>query len=156
MLYGPISEQGLKNHYTAVKQRLGLTKRRQTRATKVAGVHYEYRAINHREREYLVISKRREPEARVLDVDSSDFMPRWRQIILETAATSGVSEGAMLSHTRKAEVIRARQEAVYRVYHETTLSMIQIASKFGYRDHTVIGHSVRKHAERLAREGKLQ
>lgn len=149
MLYGPITEKSLTAHYSQVKQRLGLTRRRQVSATKVPGVHYEHRATNHREREFMVINVRAAQVPGLMDIDDQSFVPKWRQICAEVADSAGISLAALYARGRKPAVVRARQEACYRVYHETTMSMDQIAVKFGYCDHSVVHHCIKRHQERL-------
>lgn len=69
-----------------------------------------------------------------------------RQIIHEVAAKHGVGVLDICSPCRTARFVKPRQEACYRIYTETTLSMPQVGRLLGGRDHTTVLHGIRAHA----------
>jgi hypothetical protein len=75
--------------------------------------------------------------------------PKWLVIQEEVAGKHGVTLMDLRSHRRNRVVCAARQEAMWRMKHETEMSFPAIAMKFGGRDHTTAMHGVEKHAERL-------
>lgn len=72
------------------------------------------------------------------------FMSPADWIILQVSAKHDVTEIDMKSKRRDRPAVRARQEAMYRMRYETTMSFPAIGKKFGGRDHTTALHSVRK------------
>jgi chromosomal replication initiator protein len=66
----------------------------------------------------------------------------------------GVSQTAMLSSRRTAEISRARQIAVYLTRELTSLSLAEIARGFN-RDHTTILHAIRTISARLPTDAAL-
>jgi hypothetical protein len=76
----------------------------------------------------------------------------WRQIVSEVCLKHGIDWLEMASARRSRPVVLARNEAAYRLRHETTMSLPQIGRKLGGRDHTTILHSVRQHEARLRGE----
>jgi chromosomal replication initiator protein len=70
------------------------------------------------------------------------------RIIQECARKHNVTVVEMLSIRRKKGLVVARQEAMYRLYAETSFSLPQIGAALGGRDHTTALHGVRAHAER--------
>lgn len=75
-------------------------------------------------------------------------MPDWiKKILFEVGAKHGISPYRMAVGNRSAEVVRARNEAIYRVKErKPKLSLPQIGKWFG-RDHTSVLHSLAKHSE---------
>ena len=73
--------------------------------------------------------------------------PRWRIIVEEVAAPHGVTVEDVLGPSRSRPLVRPRQEAMYRVYDETSLSLLEIGRRFN-RDHTTVLHAVQAHAAR--------
>jgi hypothetical protein len=69
------------------------------------------------------------------------------QIIEETARLHGLTSRDLVSQSRRKELVRARQEAMYRCASETENSYPRIARAMK-RDHTTVLHGVQKHAER--------
>ncbi len=67
----------------------------------------------------------------------------------------GVERERLLSPSRTADVVQARQLAMYLTRDLTDLSLPQIARAFGRRDHTTVIHAVRRFESRLAGEPRL-
>jgi len=78
--------------------------------------------------------------------------PSVAQIIREVAQKNAMSVEAMLSRGRAQTGVYARQEAMYRLRKETTLSLSQIARALGGFDHTTVLHGVAAHEARLTGE----
>jgi hypothetical protein len=93
------------------------------------------------------------PKARVRDwlfVASRKFSETPSpQIIREVCAKHSVTPAELIGKQRFPNIVRARQEAAYRMSKETTLSLPQIGRKLGNKDHTTIIYSIRCHAARL-------
>ncbi len=54
--------------------------------------------------------------------------------------------------SRKAPVVRARQEAMWRIHTECRLSLPKIGQRLGSKDHTTVLHGIRQHVRRKASE----
>lgn len=74
----------------------------------------------------------------------------WREIVVEVAAKHNVSVLEILSVRRNKPIVRARQEACWRMKMETTMSLPKIGLRLGGRDHTTVLHSIRRHAALVA------
>ncbi len=83
---------------------------------------------------------------------SEDALPTWKRIILETCNKHDVSYNDIMSPRRAVPIVRARQEAMWRLKMETSMSYPAIGRRLGGKDHTTILHGVRKHEERLRNE----
>lgn len=84
----------------------------------------------------------------------SVFMPTTtkdiaRRIVREVALKHGVSKEAMESETRATPVVMARQEAFYRLRHETLWGFARIGRFLGDRDHTTVMHAIKRHQCKL-------
>ena len=66
----------------------------------------------------------------------------------------GMTAAEFLADRRKADVVRARQVAMYLTKKYTSLSLPQIGKRFAGRDHTTVLHAVRK-MERLIKTDAL-
>lgn len=78
---------------------------------------------------------------------------RWQspgeKILREVARKYRYDVAQLKGHSRNTYVVKARQEAIYRIRAETELSLPQIGKIMGGRDHTTAMHSIKKHAERF-------
>ena len=86
--------------------------------------------------------------------DPEPGSPSVRAIQGAVCSTLGVSQQAMLSTSRAAEVSRARQMAMYLSRELTDLSLAEIARQFD-RDHTTILHAVRVVSARAAGDAEV-
>lgn len=77
----------------------------------------------------------------------SVYQPLGQSILAEVARTRCVSVAAIREYSRARKIIPIRQEAAYRLYTETALSLPQIGGILG-RDHTTVIYSIEKHAKR--------
>lgn len=70
-----------------------------------------------------------------------------RTIVREVAKKHGLAPAHLRGISRRAIIVRGRQEAYYRLYTECPdLSMPQIGRYLGGRDHTTVLHGIRAHA----------
>lgn len=67
----------------------------------------------------------------------------------EIAAKYRLSIAELRSERRARRIAWPRQEAFWRAYKETTLSLPAIGRYFGGRDHTTIIHGIKAHEARL-------
>ena len=73
----------------------------------------------------------------------------WRVIVREVCEKYGIPVVDLYSDRRARHIVHARQEAMYRIRHETTLSYPQIGLRLGRKHHTTVYHGVLEHAKRL-------
>lgn len=89
----------------------------------------------------------------IVDSDWSDqsIAPRgyWRVIARQVCEKHGISFLELCSRRRTAQLVLARQEVMYRLRYETTLSYPQIGQRIGGRDHATAIHNVRRHEAML-------
>lgn len=71
------------------------------------------------------------------------------RIIAEVAARHGLSVDRLRGPSRRPEICHPRQEAMYRLRRETSLSYPAIARRLGRSDHTTAIHAERAHAARM-------
>ncbi len=72
-----------------------------------------------------------------------------RRIVREVSLKHGVSKEAMESETRATPAVKARQEAFYRLRHETSWAFARIGRFLGDRDHTTVMHAIKRHQRKL-------
>lgn len=77
------------------------------------------------------------------------------QIIKTVAASYNVEEKSLFEKTRKKEVVRPRQVAMYLLREDFNGSYPYIGQKFGGRDHTTAIHSCEKIIEDLKKDERL-
>lgn len=75
---------------------------------------------------------------------------RTRAIIAEVADRHGIPAALLYGSRRDRLVAHVRQEAMWEVRRQTTLSFPQIGQRFN-RDHTTVIHAVRAHEGRISR-----
>lgn len=83
-----------------------------------------------------------------LDGSQGFYAPRkmtGRDIIAEVAMDHGIHPVALIGQSRKSKIIRARQEAMYRLRAERGFSMPKIGSYIGGRDHTTVINGINRH-----------
>lgn len=86
--------------------------------------------------------------AAVVDVPIVPVIPVWRLIAEEVCIKHGVNMNDLISHRREANIVKARYEAFWRCYRETSMSLPQIGHRFD-RDHTTVLHGLRKYRKML-------
>lgn len=82
--------------------------------------------------------------------------PTMAMICAEVARKHDLRMSDIKGPRRRAAFVGARQEVMYRCYHEMQTTLPQIGRFLGNRDHTTILHGIRRHAERLAKEGEAK
>lgn len=73
-----------------------------------------------------------------------------QQILKETAEKYGITVRDLKGHCRKLKYSIPRHEAAYRIHMELGFSLPKTGRVLGFRDHTTILNSVRKHQKRMA------
>lgn len=76
--------------------------------------------------------------------------PSWRAIAREVGRKHGVTLADLRSPRRDRPTVAARHEAFWRCRNETTMSLPQIGSKFGDRDHSTVMWGIKQHVKRMA------
>jgi len=76
--------------------------------------------------------------------------PSAKFIIHQVAAQHGLQPDDLTGQARFGPLVKARQEAMYRLSKETRLSSSQIGKALGGRDHTTVLYGIARHAERIA------
>lgn len=69
-----------------------------------------------------------------------------RAIIEDVCSRHNVSQADVLNKSKKFEVVRARQEAIYLIAMNSLVSLSRIGRVFGGQDHTTILHAIKRHA----------
>lgn len=69
-------------------------------------------------------------------------------IIKECCEKYEISIQELRSKRRKKKLVHARQEVMYWLYAETSLTLPMIGKRLGGRDHTTVLHGLRQHAKR--------
>lgn len=78
---------------------------------------------------------------------------RAREILREVSERHGVTEAEIIGEGRSARIVLARHEVCYRMRKETTWSLPRIGRFLGDRDHTSIINGIKRHEQRMARDG---
>lgn len=81
--------------------------------------------------------------------ESPGINPTPQLIIHEICAFYRVEEHQLLGKSRQAEIVAARQAAMYLIRNMTGMSLEQIGDRVFSRDHTTVLHSVRKIEEQI-------
>lgn len=72
-----------------------------------------------------------------------------KDVIKKIASFYDLSENELLSHSRKKELVKPRQVAMYILREELKYSYTSIAEKIGQRDHTTVIHACKKIEEEI-------
>ena len=91
------------------------------------------------------------PEPVVIQFTEPTFVNPSDKIIYRIAQKHGVSVADIKGHSRKQHIVYARQEAAYVLRLERNLTLNQIGSLLGHKDHTTILHAVKCHEKKLAK-----
>lgn len=73
---------------------------------------------------------------------------KMRQIVKDVALKHQMTVEELLSATRRVPIVKARQEAMYRIKIEIGCSLLELG-RFFKKDHTTIMHAIERHAERI-------
>jgi chromosomal replication initiation ATPase DnaA len=129
----------------------------------VAELHEHYRSVKARitdPRKKFV--PKEPPTAKMRVPDSATILrhlvPRFAtpsdEIIYYVAKKHKVSVADLRGPCRKVKFVKARQEAAYEIRMKRGLTLPQIATILGNRDHTSILHGIRQHAKLLAKQAQ--
>ena len=81
---------------------------------------------------------------------------RIRKIEREVCQAYGFTKLELWSVRRTSDVCLARQEAYFRMKHETNCSLPKIGERCGDRDHTTVLHGIRKIAAKIAKGWRMK
>lgn len=77
---------------------------------------------------------------------------RFVDLIIQVATTHRIAPEVIVDKSRKAPVVRARQELFYRAHNEQEMSHSQIG-RYMKVDHTTVMHGVKQHEKLLQQNG---
>ena len=97
----------------------------------------------------------------LVDIALADLLPQRglvqpEEVVRKVADVFGVPMERMLSRERSREVALPRQIAMYLLREEANISLPQIGSTLGGRDHTTVIHGCEKIADLLERDDRLR
>jgi len=75
------------------------------------------------------------------------LLPNWRAIVKLVALKHRVSVQSVLGFSRRYDIARARQEAMFLIYTHCEPNFTMIGRLFGDRDHTTVLHLVKNEAK---------
>jgi len=99
-----------------------------------------------RQRDYLWLAS--PGFERLADSDKPVRSKNWRKITHAVAAKHGFSVIDICSARRTANLVIARQEVMYELRQNTTMSLPAIGKRLGGKDHTTVIYGIRRHLER--------
>lgn len=73
---------------------------------------------------------------------------QWRKILIQVSKATGFTVAELCGMQRHKELVEARYAAMYRMSHETTMSLAAIGRRFN-RDHTTVMHGIKRHEDRM-------
>jgi len=73
----------------------------------------------------------------------------FKEVIKKIASFYDLSESELFGHSRKKELVKPRQVAMYILREELKYSYTNIAEKIGHRDHTTVIHAYKKIEEEI-------
>ena len=118
-------------------------------------LHAHYRAvrarINDRSKAFEPPHVEEKPDPVVIQFTEPTFINPSDKIIYRVAQKHGVSVADIKGHSRKQHIVYARQEAAYQLREERNLTLNQIGSLLGHKDHTTILHAIKCHEKKLAK-----
>lgn len=74
----------------------------------------------------------------------------WRKIVSQVCVKHGVTFEEIVGQARSKRIVRARQEAYFRLREERQISWAQIGKMLGGKDHTSVLYGWRMHQAKLA------
>lgn len=92
-----------------------------------------------------------QPQPVVIKFTEPLFINPSDQIIYHVAQKHCVSVAEIKGSSRKQVYVHARREAAYRLREERNLTLNQIGSMLGHKDHTTILHAIKSHKKGLAK-----
>lgn len=94
-----------------------------------------------------IVSEIAKPNKSILSID---------QIVDHTATVFGISADQLRAKTRKKDVVKARQVAMYLSKQLTQHSLVTIGLHFGGRDHSTVIHAVESVTKMIAQDAALR
>ena len=97
------------------------------------------------------------PDAPLSEPQAPAACPRPLYAIIQemVAKEFGLTKNVMLSKTRRAPIVRARQLAIWLCRETTNYSLARLGELFGH-DHTSVMHAVKKSRERIQHDEELR
>lgn len=124
-----------------------------SRRAAIKAMDANFRAVMRREHPQFIapVSKPKRLRSRDFSFVASESTPSplmWQSILREVAAKHGFTVPEMLSARQDRKLAAARQEAMWRMSKETTMSLPAIGRRLG-RDHSTVLYGIRAHERRL-------
>lgn len=149
-------ELALRERYAEARGRLGMPYgamghvRVQTPVSEPASEpENDWKPIPEPVRDYLLIAgSYSDPEEGPAQLFPAVAVPPWRVIVNEVARKHKMTIPQVVGQQRSHLIVLARHEAMYRMAHETRMSLPMIGRRLGNRDHTTVLHGIRQHAAR--------
>lgn len=147
-------ELALRERYAEARGRLGMPYgamghvRVQTPANEPAN---DWEPVPEPQRDYLFIAESYadpEDEQKLDAIIKAIPVAPWRVILSEVCRKHGMTQKQVIGQQRNHNIVLARHEAMYRMAHETRMSLPMIGRRLGDRDHTTVLHGLRQHAAR--------
>ena len=117
-------------------------------------LHQHYRDVRARindKSKFVEVKKVQEkPKPVVIQFTEPTFINPSDKIIYRIAEKHCISVADIKGTSRKQYIVLARQEAAWRLRDERKLTLNQIGSLLGHKDHTTILHAIKSHEKRLA------
>lgn len=91
-----------------------------------------------------------EPDPTIIpSLDKTLLVPadQWKIIFEEVCVKHNVPPILIRGKQRSTYIVRARHELAWRLAHETSMSLPQIASKMGYEDHTTLYNCFKRYKQ---------
>ena len=96
-----------------------------------------------------------EEVVKLIITDSKKSRPGIETVIVETAGYFNLDPKSLTSQTRKKEIVKARQLAMYIAREVLGMTLPKIGEDFGGRDHSTVMHSIAKISEELKKDEYL-
>ena len=117
-------------------------------------LHQHYRAVRARITDKSKFVEPKQVEVKqdpvVIQFTEPTFINPSDVIIYRVAKAHEISVADIKGSCRKKYIVAARQEAAWRLREERKLTLNQIGSLLGHKDHTTILHAIKAHEKRLA------
>jgi len=131
----------------------------------VEELHEHYRAVKERLNDPRKFYKkpdpiviRAEPDIVVTETPGKPadlfFINHANAILHRVARKHDVTVSDIRGSSRRPHLVRARQEAAYEIRTQRKLSLPQIATLLGGRDHTTVLYGIKRHAALLAKQAQ--
>ena len=97
-----------------------------------------------------------EEVVKLIITDSKKSRPGIETVIVETAGYFNLDPKSLKSQTRKKEIVKARQLAMYIAREILGMTLPKIGEEFGGRDHSTVMHSISKVLEDMEKDDNIK